>query len=252
MLRLFALLMFCVAPLAHAQSDVRPTGFVIDEAGLLTGGQKASLEARLKVYDDTTSNQIAIVLLRTINGADPATYATGLGRDLGVGQQGRDNGIVVLVALEDRELFIAVGRGLEGAVPDVYASRIVRNVLVPRFRDGDYYAGLEEATTILMAAAAGEYDALERAERSEGEGGFPIQLILLVILLVFYFSSRGGRGGKRYGGGRGGPPIIIWGGGGFGNGGGGGFGGGGFGGGGGGFGGFGGGGFGGGGAGGSW
>ncbi len=248
--RLLVLLAFCVAPLAHAQSDVRPTGFVIDEAALLTPGQRASLETRLAAYSDTTSNQIAIVILRTIDGADPATYATDLARDLGVGQQGRDNGIVVLVAIEDRDVFIAVGRGLEGAVPDVYASRIVRNVVVPQFRDENYYAGLEEATTILMAAAAGEYDALERAERSDGEGGFPIQLILLAILLVFYFSSRGGKGGKRYGGGRGGPPIIIWGGGGFGGGSGGGFGGGGFGG--GGFGGFGGGGFGGGGAGGSW
>ncbi len=252
MYRLFVLLLFCVAPSALAQSEVRPTGFVIDEASLLTPGQKTSLETRLTAYSDTTSNQIAIVILRTINGADPATYATDLGRDLGVGQQGRDNGIVILVAIDDRDVFIAVGRGLEGAVPDVYASRIVRNVLVPQFRDGDYYAGLEEATSVLMAAAAGEYEALEQVEQSDGEGGFPIQLILLAILLVFYFSSRGGKGGKRYGGGRGGPPIIIWGGG-FGGGssGGGGFGGG-FGGGGGGFGGFGGGGFGGGGAGGSW
>jgi uncharacterized protein len=173
-----------------------------------------------------------------------------------VGGATGDNGIVVLVAVEDRDVFIATGQGAEGPVPDAIAARIVRDIIVPAFREGRFYAGLDAATDALIAATRGEFTV---APDTPG-GGIPVELIVIVVLLAVVLVSimadrrgSGGGGGRR---GRRGPGIVFvpWGGGwssgsGWSSGGSS-FGGGGFGG--GGFGGFGGGSFGGGGAGGSW
>jgi uncharacterized protein len=237
-----------------------PPRLVNDAAQLLTPDQIASLEAKLVAYDDTTSNQIAVVLVKTLNGLEPNDYATELGRLWGVGGKEFNNGIVILISTgndgqEKRKVYIATGYGLEGAIPDIIAKRIVDREMIPNLQAGNYYRALDEATDALIKAAAGEYKAPAgyRNRRDDG-GGFPIGLIIFIIVLVIIFASRGGggRGGggmlsrRGYRGWNSGPPIFFPGG--FGGGGGGGFGGGG----GGGFGGFGGGGFGGGGAGGDW
>jgi uncharacterized protein len=237
-----------------------PPRLVNDAAQLLTPDQVAALEAKLVAYDDTTSNQIAIVLVKTLNGLEPNDYATELGRLWGIGGKEFNNGVVVLVSTgndgqEKRKVYIAPGYGLEGAIPDIIAKRIVDREMVPHLQAGNYYRALDEATDALIKAAAGEYKApAGYRDRSKGGKGIPVGLIVFIVIMVILFSSRGGggRGGggmlsrRGYRGWNGGPPVIFPGG--FG-GGGGGFGGGG---GGGGFGGFGGGGFGGGGAGGDW
>lgn len=238
------------------QSQVLPSQnrLIVDEGDFLSAQEERQLEQKLIAYNDTTSTQIVVVTLRSLNGAAASDYATELGRQWGVGQQGKDNGVVVLVSREDRRIFIATGYGLEGAIPDAVASRIVRNIITPNFREGNFYLGLSQATDALIAAARGEFTADAPRARSERRprGINFSTLFALAIIAFFLFGNRGGggggRGGKRYRRG-GGPPVIIWGGG-FGGGGGFGSGGGGFGG--GGFGGFGGGSFGGGGAGGGW
>ena len=230
---------------------------------MLSPQEEQLLEQRLVSYDDSTSTQIVIVTVPNLGGAEPIDYAVTLGREWGVGQAEHDNGVVVLVSRDDRSITIATGYGLEGAIPDVIADRIRRNVITPYFREGRFYEGLAAGAEAIMAAARGEFTAEDRTPHSRTPPGVDLGLIFVIfIILYFVFSSMGSGGGKGRGkgGGRrhrsrfGGPPIIIWGGGGFG-GRGGGFGGGGFGGfggGGGGFGGFGGGSFGGGGASGSW
>lgn len=240
---------------------IPPTGErVVDRADLLSPSEEQALKQKLLAYEDTTSTQIVIVTIESLDGVAPVDYATELGRSWGVGQQGQDNGVVILVSRDDREVFIAPGYGLEGAIPDAIAARIVRNTLVPSFREGNFYAGLSAASDQLIAAAAGEFEAVadRRPPGSRDGGKLPAANIFILLIIAYFVISaarRGGGGsdgGKRYRRRRGGPPIIIWGGGlggrsgGFG-GGGGGFGGGGFGGGG-----FGGGSFGGGGAGGGW
>ena len=263
----FSLVLFALAALsvgeAAAQSiPPRPSpseGLVIDRAGLLSPSERAGLNARLVAFADSTSNQIVVVIVPTLDGADPQQFATELGQQWGVGQGAKDNGVVFLVSTTDREVFIATGFGLEGAIPDAVAGRIVRNVVVPSFRQGQFYAGISQATDALMAAASGEYTA--KPTRDAPGDGVPFALIVVIaIIVIAALSSRhedDGRGGQRRR--RSGmPPVIIFPGsfgggrssGGFGGG----FGGGGFSGGfgGGGFGGFGGGGFGGGGAGGGW
>lgn len=238
------------------QVDVLPpeNRLVVDRADLLDPGEEQMLESRLVAYDDSTSNQILVITLPTLDGADPVDYAIELGRQWGVGQEGRDNGVVVLVVRDDRTLTLSVGYGLEGAIPDAVADRIRRNVMTPLFREGRFFEGIAAGVTALMDAAAGEYDALP--QRGE-DGGGSIDFATLFILGIFlFFLISGARGGGKGGGkhhrrrGRSGAPVIIWGGGFGGSGGGFGGGGGGFGG--GGFGGFGGGSFGGGGASGGW
>lgn len=234
------------------------------QQGFLTPDQAQALEDKLVAYDDSSSNQIAIVIVDQLNGYSIDDFAIALGRKWGVGGQAQfSNGVVILVNTgkkgDQRGVFIATGYGLEGAVTDLVASEIVQNNLLPNFREGHNYRAFDEATDNIIAAAAGRYTAPE-GYRQRGEGGismFSIILIALVVFIIIAIISRKGGGGGGYVSRRGytddwgGMPWIIPGSGsGWGSGGGGG----GWsgGGGGGGFGGFGGGSFGGGGAGGSW
>ena len=232
-----------------------PPRLVNDFTQTLTPDQQASLERKLVAYDDSTSNQIAIVIIPTTGDYDPVDYATKLGREWRVGNKKNNNGVVVLVAKNDRKVFIAPGYGLEGALPDITCKTIVENEILPNFRADDFYRGLDLGTTAIMKAAAGEYKPPagygNRGRKSSGRGSLLGFIIILIIIFMLMGRGGGGRGGgmfsRRGYGGFGGP--LIWGSGG-------GFSGGGFGGGssggGGGFGGFGGGSFGGGGSGGSW
>lgn len=231
---------------------------VTDLTGTLTADQQQALENKLVALDDSSFTQVAVVIIPSLNGQDPTDYATELGRAWGVGGP-QNNGVVLLIAKNDRKLSIAPGYGLEGSLPDAMATHIIQDIIVPRFKGNDYYRGIEDGTDAIMAAVRGEYTD-PRPRRSEG-GGMSMGSILLMAIVIFILvsmMSRGGGGNSKGGGGtwmsrRGSRgfngPIFIPGG--FGGGGGGGFGGG-FGGGGGGFGGFGGGSFGGGGSSGSW
>lgn len=233
-----------------------PPKLVNDEAHVLGNEQAAILEQRLVALDDSTSNQITIVTLPSLDGYPIEDYAVKLFREWGIGSKKNNNGVLILVAVNDHKMRIEVGYGLEGAIPDVIAKDIIDNDLAPNFREGDYYRGFDEAITSLGRAAAGEYS--EARRRDDGNSGDSILLFIIILFVVLMIVGRGGRGGR--GGGmvsRRGYSNLLWplifsnlGGGGRGGWGGGG--GGGFGGGGGGFGGFGGGSSGGGGASGGW
>lgn len=232
---------------------------VPDPEKIMTPEQISALEQKLVAYDDSTSNQIAIVVLPTLKGYEPSPYATELGEYWGVGGQANfDNGIVILVSTGEQEegrrkAFIAIGRGLEGAIPDMTAGYIFDELLVPNMRAGNFYVAFDQSTDALMRAAAGEYSAPEGySDRDKSKGiSFGKIIVGLVVISILMGMFGGGNKGGGYMSRRGyrgwGGPVIFPGS--FGGSGGGGFGGGG---GGGGFGGFGGGGFGGGGAGGSW
>lgn len=204
------------------------------------------LERKLKDFNDSTSNQIVVVVVDDLDGMDPNQYATELGHSWGVGTDKNDNGVVVLVSLgkngEKRYEYIAVGYGLEGVIPDLKTKMVREEYLIPNLKSGNYFQALDETTTALMQLAEGEYK-----EKAATKKPFKIKwIIIAIIILVILLNTgrRGGNGGMTFG-----PRGAYYGGGMMG-----GFGGGGFGGGsgGGGFGGFGGGGFGGGGSGGSW
>jgi uncharacterized protein len=225
-----------------------PATLVTDVAGVLTPEQKQALEKKLVAIDDSSSNQIAVVIIPTLDGYPKEEYATKLFRDWGIGNKKTNNGVLLLVAINDRQIRIEVGYGLEGAIPDITALNIIDNDIKPAFKAGNYYEGINKATDNIAKAAVGEYKvAKAKKSKSKGSGGF---LIILIIIFLILRSGRGG-GGSNIGGGGFSDVATglllgsILGGGGRGGGGG-------YGGGGGGFGGFGGGSSGGGGAGGSW
>ncbi len=232
-----------------------PPRLVNDFTNTLTPDQVATLERRLVAFDDSTSNQVAVVIIDDLGNYDVADYNLELARKWGVGGAEFDNGVVLLIAKKNRKLNIATGYGVEGALPDVTASHIIQDVIVPNFRGDDYYRGISEGVEAIIKAIEGKYKVPRNRESGKGPGVLPF---IIIVLIVLFIMSRGGGGrGGQYSsrrGTRGLDPFII--GhilGSLGSGrGGGSFGGGGFGGGGGGFGGFGGGGFGGGGASGSW
>ncbi len=229
-----------------------PPRLVNDFAGVLSPDEVAALERKLVAFDDSTSNQAVIVTVKTLDGYPIEEFSLNILRQWGIGNQETNNGVLILAAIDDREVRIETGYGLEGAIPDITANRIITYDIVPAFRSRNYYEGLDKAVNSIIAAAAGEYTAPKGYGDRGKDKGFPMGLIIpLVILAVILLSGGGGRGGGGFMSRRGFGPIIFPGGGGFG-GRGGGFGGGGFGGGGGGFGGFGGGSGGGGGAGGRW
>ena len=252
-IRLLILLLVLVQ-VTEAQPVYPPQSkkLVNDYAGILSNEQEAALEEKLVALDDTTTNQIAVVIVESTEGEDINFYGAQLGEKWGIGGK-KDNGVLLVIASSDRNVAIQVGYGLEPVITDLIAGEVIRGYIVPAFKHNNYYQGIDEATTILAKLASGEIsDIRQRQEGSENPIPFwvPILIMLgIIILFSFFKNNNGGKGGKkrnsyddfRRGTGPFFGPVIFprSGGGGFGGGGGG-------------FGGFGGGGFGGGGASGSW
>ena len=237
-----------------------PQRLVNDMAHVLSEQEVNKLEGELDSYARQTSTQIVVVTVPTLGGTDASDYAFRLGEKWGVGQKDKDNGVVVLFKPKTTEsrgqVFVAVGYGLEGIIPDAVANRdIVDHEMIPHFKSGDVFGGLYNGTRVIMGLASKEFTAGEYHEKVSSGGGAGagiIGLIFFIIVLVSLFRRRRGyytggsslpfwllMGGMMGSGSRGGSwGNFSGGGGGFSGGGG--------------FGGFGGGGFGGGGAGGSW
>lgn len=240
--KVWSLLSFLLFTLVVFSKDLPPVSktLVNDYAGILGVDERQLLEQKLVAYFDSTSTQIAVVIENSLEGDDLFDYCQRLSTAWGIGEKGKNNGLLIYVAVKDRQSRIHTGYGMEATITDALSARIRTELMNPNFKVGDFYTGLDLATTTIMKAASGEYI----NEREKGGKKFPFKAILIVIVLLLIFSKFGGGGGKgrrsRFGG------PILWGGtfgsGGFSSGGGGG----------GGFGGFGGGGFGGGGSGGSW
>ena len=224
-------------------SKPNPPRLVNDYAHVLSPEQVQILEQKLTALDDSTSNQVAIVIVPTLNGAVIEDYSVKLFRTWGIGNKKTNNGVLIVAAIDDRKVRIEVGYGLEGAIPDITANSIIENDIKPNFREGNYYHGLDQATDDLSKAAAGEYKVATTRQdsgRGGGGGGLFIAVVIGIILLVSAGRGGGGRGGgmfsRRGYGGIIGPMILgsmlgssgrsggSWGGG-FGDGGGGGFGG---------------------------
>ncbi|GAB3176694.1 TPM domain-containing protein [Telluribacter humicola] len=188
-----------------------PPRLVNDFANALSADQRAALERKLVAYDDSTSSQIALVIVPTTGQYPIADYAFKLGREWGVGEKDKNNGIVLLWAPKDRKVFIATGYGLEGAIPDAIANRIISDVIIPQFRNEQYYQGLDQGIDTIIKYASGEYKADPSASQGEeGPSGFMIFVIVFIIIMIIISRSKGGRGGggRGYRSGRGGGPIF--------------------------------------------
>lgn len=204
---------------------------VHDEAKVLSGPFVSQLEQVLKAHEDSTSNQIAVLIVPSLQGDVMEDYTFRVAEKWKLGQEKNDNGVLLFIAINDRKARIEVGEGLEGPLPDAICNQIIRNELAPYFRQDNYEGGVLASVNAITKAIAGEYQASHvpvQKRRTRGGSLMSSLVILIIIIVISAFRNRGGRGGGFYGGG--------WYGGGFGGrGGGGGFGGGGFSGGGGGF-----------------
>lgn len=219
---LAVILAFASSGIAYAQIPDPPVPArpLADYASVLTSGQAARLDSKLRAFSDTTSNQIVVIFTDDLGGYDIASYAIEIGNRWKVGQAEFDNGVVVVVKPKvgnvRGEAFIAVGYGLEGAIPDVVASRIVNSVMIPYFREGDYYSGTDEAVNYLMKLASGEISEKDINDDSSGSVAGIIFLIIMFILFVTMvgrIDRRNGGGNGTYSGrGHSSGPVIFMGG----------------------------------------
>ena len=238
------LLTFGTTLKAQLPSPPNPPRLVNDYTGTLTTHQVNVLEHKLVAYNDSTSTQILVLLVDDLQGYSVEQYATEIGHSWGVGQQGKNNGAVILVkpkkGSERGQVNINTGYGIEEYVTDATAKRIIEKEMIPAFKEDDYYTGIDNAINVIMDLCSGKFT---QDEYTNGGEGIPIWLILIfMIALILIFRSSngnqnysgggtrtiwipiGGFGGSSFGGSSGGGSF---GGGGFGGFGGGGFGGGG-------------------------
>ncbi len=220
LLGLVLLLIGVVGSSAQVPEPMRPARLVNDFARLFSAEQLKTLEDSLVSFDRATSTQIAVVTLDDLSGYTPNEMATSIIEKWGVGREGKDNGIVVLLKPRNDtkgEVYIAVGSGLEGVLNDAKAGRLIDAVMLESLKDGDFYTAALKGTAELRGIVRGEFS----ADKYEEEGGYSIWAITIVLIFIVILFGRGkkGRGGgsNNSSGGSGGGPIL-WGGGGFGGG----------------------------------
>jgi uncharacterized protein len=165
-----------------------PPRLVNDFAGLLAPQEVEAMENKLVEFSKSTSTQIVVVTLKTLNGEDRAMVATEIGQKWGVGQKGFDNGVVLLVKEKTAEskgdVFIAVGYGLEGVIPDGTAKLIIENEVIPGFRQGNYYGGIDNALNTIMKLSLGEFTAKEY-DKKVSKKGIPGGTFFILIVIAF-------------------------------------------------------------------
>jgi len=193
-----------------------PRGFVNDYANMLSGSEVNRLEQKLRNYRDSTSNVFAIATIESLQGnsIEEVANVTFSKWKLWEGQAGeRDNGVLLLISEGDRAFRIEVGYGLEGAIPDVMANRILNDILTPNFQQGNIYGGIDRAIDAMIQLAAGEFEGFPERRKSDSEGGsFPLEVIIFIIVIIFVLIRRG-RGGNHGGGKRtlSGSDVLLWG-----------------------------------------
>ncbi len=174
-----------------------PPRLVNDLAGILSSDQIQSLENELVAFNDSTSTQITVVTVASLNGYDVLDFTQRLGQAWGVGQKGKNNGIVILIkpkiGAEKGKAAIQTGYGLEGVIPDITAKRIVENEMIPAFITGDYFGGISAGVNTIKSLTKGEYTAAQYDKKHKKSPYAMLIPILIIAFFVFWMSkNRGG------------------------------------------------------------
>ena len=211
----FLILFLCGFYFSVAQFKIpeKPQGggqtSVYDYIGLLSPDQKQGLEQKLIRYSDSTSTQIVIAIIASTDGENINYLGANWGHQWGIGQAGKDNGILILLARNDRRIAINTGYGIEAQLTDALSRRVIETVIIPEFKKDDYFAGLNKGADAIFAILKGEF----KEDRNLNEGpDFPLSsllpfIIFIVILIILSSSNRKGggkNGGRRSGG------LDIW------------------------------------------
>lgn len=174
-----------------------PRGMVNDFADMLSTSEAQRLEQKLINYRDTTTNVIAIATIVSLEGNSIEEVSAHAFSQWRMWEGENYNGVLILISSNDREIRIEVGYGLEGAIPDVMASRIINDIITPSFRDQDVYGGLDRATNAMIQLASGEFEGTPEGLRSNSSGdGIPIDVIIIIVVIIIFIVTRGGRGGR--------------------------------------------------------
>ncbi len=216
------LLLFLLAAfplISNAQKEIPELGGrrLHDEAHVLSPMTVEWLDRQLKVFEDSTSNQMAILIVKSLDGETIEQYGIRVADKWKLGTKDRDNGVILLISIDEHKARIEVGQGLEGTLPDIRCNQIIRNEIAPRFRRDDYDGGVTAAVDAISQSIKGEYKTDNRSTSGRTRGRSGAMIVILIIFVLFrLFANRGGRsggwssgGGWYYGGGGG-----SWGGGG--------------------------------------
>jgi uncharacterized protein len=210
---IFVLWILCFTIKASGQQlpePMVPLRLVNDFTGFLSEDQQITLNNKLLDFNNQTSTQIYVVTYDELQDYPIEEFADRLAEEWGIGQKGKDNGIIILISPKNRQhgITIQTGYGLEGAVPDAIAKRIIERVIVPDFKQGNYYAGLDSATNVLMSLTRGEFTADNYMKKGSGDGKIPGAAVVIIIVLFILFSKIFGNKrrtlGRRHG------SILPW------------------------------------------
>ncbi|WP_394293706.1 TPM domain-containing protein [Aeromonas rivipollensis] len=190
---LLPLLLLWTAALQAAPAFPTLSGRVVDEAALMSRKQAHQLTQQLAAFEKRSGIQLVVVSVDNLDGETIEEYGYQLGRHWGIGQKGKNNGVLLLIAQDERKVRIEVGYGLEGALPDAIAANIIQTRILPAFKRGDMVAGVVAGSQSIMKALAGEYQPVEQP-KSDSDGG-PWLFILVVIAMIVLHNLRGGGGG---------------------------------------------------------
>lgn len=215
------ILLVCLAGAALAAPRFPElTGRVVDEANVLSPDLEVRLAAQSQALEQKTGAQLVVVTLASLQDYDIADYGYQLGRAWGLGREGEDDGLLLIIAPNERKVRVEVGYGLEGVVTDAFSSLVLQREVLPRFREGDLPGGVEAGARALAEQVAADPERQQEAlaaaaEADEEEDIDPAALIWILFIVAWILISATRNRGRRWrGGGWGGPPVIIWGGGG--------------------------------------
>lgn len=194
------LLLLCATGVATAApSFPELTGRVVDNAGMLDAAAEAQLTDTLAAHEQGSGEQIVVVTLPDLGGEPIAEYGYQLGRHWGIGQEGEDNGALLIVAQAERRARIEVGYGLEGRLTDAQSSVIINRVIRPAFREGDFAGGITRGTQAMIRVLGGDPLAEPKNERAGGGDpsfGRVVMFFVLMVMIIGLFGGGGGGGGR--------------------------------------------------------
>lgn len=190
---LCTIFILCISFFAQAQAtfhkeipDLPSKPALVNDLGnMLTPDEELLLEAKVLDFEKTSSNEIAIVTVDTLGGLDISAFAVELGRKWDIGKASKKNGVLFLASKKDRKVNISPAYGLSGVLPDVVCARIIRDYVIPNFKEGNIYAGFDQAVDQIILYSTGEFTA---DEKPADTGTSPIFILLFIMAILVLFS----------------------------------------------------------------
>ncbi len=180
---------------------------VYDYANVLNSDEKSQLEQKLIQYSDSTSTQIVVITIKSLKGEDIGILTPKWGQEWGIGgTKQNDNGVIILLAKDERKIWISAGYGLEDRLSAGIGGEITRNIIIPEFKAGSYYNGLDKGTDAIFDVFKGKYKGTRQENKDKG-GGFPFILIVIIFIFILIIISKNNRGNGGSGLGR--SPSLL-------------------------------------------